>query len=330
VDHHRSKLIGDESIELFPLIADAAAQSKTVKTRKAMYIPYKLVPYVRDKNLSPRQSFLVLHPVMEATGLLTVCKLLANYLRVVGTMPSVGHAPEVIHDKAGKAIIAVRGLLLFMKNQVLLRDLGGLRKRASTTNLVIAQLTAAVDSMTQNQLKRDAANERHITAKDRPKSITDIYSTGQLKRLINICHVDEVDLDLLPDVYTSIAESQKENNLAVVQQEIDDLGFEYGLMVGPVLPTSALQYFKTLRFHGIDSRDLSSGLLPMTLTPPGAMSTGARSIALQNNENIVSYELMMGGAHQLTSDDTKEFADTRLTSPQIGQKQEPKWSTINL
>ena len=311
VDHHKSKLMADESIDFFPRIADNAAQSETVKTRKAMYIPYELVPYVLDKNLSPRQSFLVLHPIMEAAGLLTVCKPLVDYLRVAGTMPTVGHAPELIHDKAGKAIIAERGLLLFMKNQVLLRDLGGLRKRASTTNPVIAQLTAAVDSMTQNQLKRDEANERRLTAKDQPKTITDIYSLGQLKRLTNICHVDEVDLDLLPSVYTSIAESRKENNLAVVQQKIDDLALEYGLMVGPVLPTAALQYFKTLRFHGIDSRDLSSGLLPMTFTPPGAMSTGARSIALQNNENIVSYELMMGGAHQLTSTDAKELAKTK-------------------
>jgi hypothetical protein len=311
VDHYKSKLIGDESIELFPIIDDDAAQRETVKTRKAMYIPYELVPYVLDKNLSPRQAFMVLHPIMESAGLLTVCKPLVDYLRVAGTMPSVGNAPEVIHDKAGKAIIAERGLLLFMKNQVLLRDLGGLRKRASATNPVIAQLTAAVDSMTQNQLKRDEANERRLNTKDKPKSIADIYSIGQLKRLTNICHVDEADLDLLPGVYTSIAASRKENNLAVVQQKIDDLALEYGLMVGPVLPTSSLQYFKTLRFHGIDSRDLSSGLLPMTFTPPGAMSNGARSIALQNNENIVSYELMMGGAHQLTSADAKELAKTK-------------------
>jgi hypothetical protein len=37
VDHHKAKLIGDESIELFPIVADGAAQSETVKTRKAMY-----------------------------------------------------------------------------------------------------------------------------------------------------------------------------------------------------------------------------------------------------------------------------------------------------
>jgi hypothetical protein len=311
LDHHKSKLIGDESIELFPTIADGAAQCETVKTRKAMYIPYELVPYVLEKNLSPRQAFMVLHPVMEAAGLLTACKPLVDYLRVAGTLPTVGLAPEVIHDKAGRAIIAERGLLLFMKNQVLLRDLGGLRKRSSTTNPVIAQLTAAVDSMTQNQLRRDEANERRLLAKDKSKSITDIYSSGQLKRLSNICHVDESDLDLLPGVYTSIAESKKENSLAVVQQKMDDLALEYGLMVGPVLPTSALQYFRTLRFHGIDARDLSSGLLPMTFTPPGAMSTGARSIALENNENIVSYELMMGGAHQLTSTDAKELAKSK-------------------
>jgi hypothetical protein len=310
LDHHKSKLIGDESIELFP--AAAAAPSETVKTRKAMYIPHELVPYVLDMNLSPRQSFMVLHPVMEAAGLLTVCKPLVDYLRVAGTMPSVGHAPEVIHNKAGKAMNTERGLLLFMKNQVSLRDLGGLRKRASTTYPVIAQLTAAVDSMTQNQIKRDEANDRRLTAKDRPKSIADIYSTGQLKRPTNICHVDEADLDLLPGVYTIIAESRKENNPAVVQQKIDDLErLEYGLMVGPVLPTYALQYFKTLRFHGIDSRDLSSGLLPMTFTPPGAMSAGARSIALQNKKNIVLYELTMGGAHQLTSTDAKELAKSK-------------------
>jgi hypothetical protein len=41
------------------------------------------------------------------------------------------------------------------------------------------------------------------------------------------------------------------------------------------------------------------------------MSTGARLIALENNENIVSYELMMGGAHQLTSTDAKELAKSK-------------------
>jgi ABC-type transporter Mla MlaB component len=312
LNHHRTLLNDDEALELIGPIADNAVQSETIKTRKAMYIPYELVHYMLGKNLSPRQAFMVLFPVMEAAGLLTVCKPLVDFLRVAGTLPTGGTTPPLVaHDKAGRAIIAEIGLMLFMKIQVLLRDLEGLKPMPITTDPVIRQLTAAVDTMTQNQLKRDEANERALLAKDKKKSIRDVYSDGKLNRLANIIHIDVADLDLLPDVYNSIAASRKENALAVVQQKIDDLALIYGLSDGPILPTSSIQYFKTLRFQGIDARDVSSGLLPMTFTPPGAMSVGARAVALENNVNIVSYELMMGGTHQLTSSDAKELAKSK-------------------
>ena len=311
VAHHKTLLDGDEALELIGPVADNAVQLETIKTRKAMFIPYELVHYVLGKNLSPRQAFMILMPIMETSGLLTVCKSLVDFLRVAGTLPAGGTAPLVAHDKAGRAIIAEIGLMLFMKNQVLLRDLKGLVPKTATTDPVILQLTAAVDSMTQNQLKRDEANERAALSKDKKKTITDIYSDGQINRLANICQISLADIDLLPGVYTSIAEARKENTLAVVQQKIDDLALSYGLADGPILPTSASQYFKTLRFQGIDARDISSGLLPMTFTPPGAMSAGARAVALENNTNLVSYELMMDGSHQLTSSDAKELAKTK-------------------
>jgi hypothetical protein len=119
-----------------------------------------------------------------------------------------------------------------------------------------------------------------------------------------------VDIDLLSGVYTSIALARKENILAVVQQKKDDLALSYMLADELIFLISASQYFKTLRFQGIDARDLWSDLLPMTFTPPGAMSAGARAVTLKNNTNIVSYKLMMDGSHQLTSSDAKELTKT--------------------
>jgi hypothetical protein len=177
ITHHKTLLDWDKALELIGPVADNAVQLETIKTRKAVFIPYELVHYVLGKNLTHRQAFMILIPVMETSGLLTVCKPLVDFLRVAETLPAGGTtAPLVAHYKAGCAIIAEISLRLFLKNQVLLRDLKGLVTLTTMKDPVILQLTATVDSMTHNQLERDEANERVIISKDKKKIITDIYA----------------------------------------------------------------------------------------------------------------------------------------------------------
>ena len=67
--HHKKKLEDDTSIILMPPVKDADAQHETISVRNAMFVPYCLMQYVLDKDLNPREAFLLLFDIITASKL---------------------------------------------------------------------------------------------------------------------------------------------------------------------------------------------------------------------------------------------------------------------
>ena len=101
VKHYRKKLEDDSSIEIFAAPNDADAQVETVKIRDAVYIPYYLMKLVLDKDLSPREVFLLLESTIDADKP-KCCNGILDFCRVVGTLANDRSTKLVVaEDKAG-------------------------------------------------------------------------------------------------------------------------------------------------------------------------------------------------------------------------------------
>ena len=80
VANYKTTLDQDPGLELFALRADGAAATKTIKTRKCMYILFQFIPLVIKKELSPRVAYLILQPAIAAASLLAACANLLDFL----------------------------------------------------------------------------------------------------------------------------------------------------------------------------------------------------------------------------------------------------------
>jgi hypothetical protein len=311
---YKSKLVADPSLELFPPVDDADAQNETLKVRKSAFIPYCLMQYVLDKDLTPREAFLLLHPLIENAGMVDACSTLLDWLRVAGTMPSPSTVPLVGLDVPGKAVRIERPLLKFIREQVLLRDLEGMRPKASaTTDPLARQMERAVTTLTEAHLRTEEANERRRFEKDKPKNVEDQYVGALFEKLCFITGTPKERIDELPGLYSRIAQQKKKESLhSIIQQTIDNHAQKFDMIEGPIVSTGSMQLFKTLRFQGVDEQDLGSGILPMSLTPPGAVSSQARAQLIEDNENALTYEFMMStDGQQISSSDAKLLSKTK-------------------
>jgi hypothetical protein len=73
-------------------------------TLGAMFIPFELVEFLLDKDLTAHEAYLVVFPLLEDNNLLYVCRPLIEFLQVASMQPTSGnHHPLTLQDQLGKA-----------------------------------------------------------------------------------------------------------------------------------------------------------------------------------------------------------------------------------
>ena len=81
--------------------------SEMLGARQSCFMPFKMMPFLLGKNLSPRQTLSLVYPWLESQGLLETCKPLADFVRVsntkhstlTGDMPGTGLlAPDSLYQ----------------------------------------------------------------------------------------------------------------------------------------------------------------------------------------------------------------------------------------
>ena len=183
--HHKTKLKDNpDSIILGPVKEDDA-QTETISVRHAVYIPYCLMPLVLDKDLNPRQAFLLLYDTINANDL-GCCQGLLDFCWVAGTLAKAGDTlPPVARDTARNVTAASIGrpLIRFMKNFVVYHDLKGLRLDTTKTSPVALQLAAAVTALTDVTIKADQRNEARREGKRRTRKLNPSSLDSNLSHL---------------------------------------------------------------------------------------------------------------------------------------------------
>lgn len=169
-----------------------------------------------------------------------------------------------------------------MKTLVVYRDLKGLRPGTTKTNLVALELAATVTALTDVSLKANRRNEDRRAEKDKDKDIGSLFPESKLDPLGRICQVPPAESaeDALSELFSNLANKKKNNsNHSIFQQVVDDIGVELKIQA-PVIPLSAVTALLSLKFGGIDTANLGSGILVMTFIPPGAISPKSKAAML--------------------------------------------------
>lgn len=92
--------MGTSTVHSRPSRKDNDSERETIKVQKSVIAPYCycLMGLVLDKNLTPRDAFLLLGAIITA-GSFTCCEGILDFIPVTGTLPSVGSKPAVALDR---------------------------------------------------------------------------------------------------------------------------------------------------------------------------------------------------------------------------------------
>lgn len=287
---------GEEAVG--PLVAPAQACASVV-TRMGMYIPYGLMEYVLDKDLTARQAFEVLWPMILSKGWRDHAKPLVNFLMVASTLHTVGAAPRTWNAALGLGMVGAADVLSEHRERVLYQQLPALRPGRSATSGPpasghpgdpnMAALIAEVSRLNDhNRIEREDRQD----VRDRaalPKTVHDKfqdYITDKLLSLTDCYHEDD-----LPRVYHELAARQKGvSKRLVLQQAYDIASGALKLNRLPASPSHVL-CLDQWDFVGVSMDSLGTGLLPFSIVPPDAPSRSARKALLEEADRARQYDM---------------------------------------
>jgi len=143
-------------------------------------------------------------------------------------------------------------------------------------------------------------------------SVSDVYSEHQIHRLKTILNVK--DESEFPSVYGEIANTTKRTIHQIVQDNVDILAmknrrYPFAVQVGHGGD------FRTLRFHGVDRDDLSSGIGVMTVVPPVLGSDTVRSLKSAISLNAKMSNMLSCTKIVMSIMDLKEINKTKVFIP---------------
>jgi len=101
-DWMEEKLSQDKSLKFIVDIKKDDDKVETIAgTRRIVYIPGRLIPFVIGRHLSPREAFLILYPQIKDKNLQKCCESLVNFLRIAATLKSTASKCAIAFKTAG-------------------------------------------------------------------------------------------------------------------------------------------------------------------------------------------------------------------------------------
>ena len=305
-EHHKLALEADPTLRVLPARADGADHTEAVQARMTAFIPFSLMPLLIEKRLPAREAYLIAEAHLTSEGVVGACGPLLDFLRVAGTRTANGVLLNSLLEP-GPPFRAEKGLTKYMRKKVLLRDLKAYAGPTNRPDAATAALTSAVATLTDHQVKADAANQRKRDEDDRDKTIPEAFGALSTRKLLVMCR-KTVDAEL-PLLYLRLANKKKrEDLLTIMQQTIEEIAEPLGAPVVTITPAT-MAFIKVFRFHGNDDTDIGSGVLPMSFVPPGGVSGKARARRIEDATSSFAYMNMMGtdGQH-ITSADAQSLS----------------------
>lgn len=282
-ERHLELLEADAAAPAVGPFTDATAYNETV-TRRAMFIPYGLVPYVIAQDLTARQAFEILWPVILAKGWKDHTIPLVKFLMVASTLPdgAPGTPPPTmnVHLGVGGAMTGAADVLSERREKVLYHQLPALRPTGAPPAAggaapndphmaaLIAQMAVLNDSNRIDRIDRQAVRDKASL----PKTVRDKFQDYTTQKLLHL--TDSYRDEDLPGIYRELAAREKGvSKRMLLQQAYDITSTTLNLNRLPASPAHVL-CLDQWDFTGPSMDALGSGLLPLSIVP--RLSKGAR------------------------------------------------------
>jgi len=290
-----------------PLDATTQAQSM-IKTRKSMFIPFCLVEYVLDKDLSAREAFEVLWPVIVQMNLREVVKPLVKFLMAAATKHSTRSPPRTVNAELGHGIVGAADVVSDRRKRVLYEQLPALQSSGTASNEV-PRMEELVSQLAQlnNNARLDRAVRQQATADaTKPKTVREKFGDYQADKLLKL--TDSATDEDLPQIYHELAARSKGiNKRSLLQQCLDMTALAMGRNK-PLATSSLVIDLDNWDYVGTSHDALGTGLLPFSITPPDAPSRNGRKALLEDQERARLYDISgeaINGA--ISSSDAKKL-----------------------
>eukprot|EP00536_Pseudo-nitzschia_multiseries_P016623 jgi/Psemu1/46940/gm1.46940_g len=209
------------------------------------------------------------------------------------------------------------GLTLYMRNQVLYRDLPGLKKPSHPGQPLAPGQPAGVDptlaatltALANQQLKLSEGLDQRRP----PATVKNTWGPLYTQRLLLLCgKLEEADL---PPIYQAWAQKGKhEKTHMIFQSQVATCAAEF-LIQAPLVTTAALKKFQDGNFHGTDPFDVADGILPLAFTPPGGSAASLKR-EQEAAATVAAYDTMISTeGNSLTLKDSLELQKTKAYLP---------------
>jgi hypothetical protein len=311
-ERHLELFEAEPDRELIPPIEESSQAQRMIKTRRSMFIPYCLVEYVIDQDLSARDAFEILWPVIVQKNLREICKPLVNFLMVAATKPGIRSSPRTVNDQLGLGITGAADVVSDRRQRVLYQHLPALMpNNVPTTSIPRMDDLVSQLSQLNNQARLDrVARQEARDLATKPKSVREKFGDYVTDRLLML--TDSADDEDLPRVYHELAARQKGvNKRLLVQQCFDIAAQEFGVNKLPVASTHVID-LDNWDFIGTSYDAIGTGLLPFSVVPPDAPSKAGKKALLEEQERIHLYDLSgeaVSGA--ISSTDAKKLYNNK-------------------
>jgi hypothetical protein len=275
-----------------PFEADEAGVH-TIRTRNGMFVPYELVGLLLGRDLTAREAYMTIFPVLEDNDMLDVCLPLLQFLQVASTSPSAANPrPLTLQDRLGRADYPVRpAVVSYRREHVLYRLLPDLRP-ANLGRLPDSFAESLSDGLTNIATEMHAdrrSRETRAVESTRPKTFRDRYGDRIADAILLFTAVS--DDDLLPPFYQELGAKRKgESERVLLQREVDQSAEVFGVLAFKVSPSQVIS-LKTFDFGGLSMSEVGTGVLPLSIIPPEATSLSASRALANNHAQSETYDL---------------------------------------
>ena len=307
-DQQMGMFAADEYLDVIPAfpVDDDAVTSRSVQTRKSMYIPYPLIPYVLDRDLTAKQALTTLIPVIQDLNLDEACGPLIDFLIVATTATSECHdTPVTVQIAAGLQPGRINSVQSERRSSVLHMQLPGIvptrgaRSDPALTGIMRTMQEvrlATVDDLTDRRLERDK-----VLA---PKTISERWPS-HVDRLCKMCGVD--DTDDLPAYWHEVAALKKTTGASArgILQDSAEIAAAHFRVPTPHVTVQHANSLQNWTLAGSTEYNLAVGILPFTVTPTGAVSLEALVRLDHDHEQTSDYTTILDGNASMTASDAR-------------------------
>ena len=199
--------VDNPSLDLLPAHPPGAPNTRTIRTRKAMYLPFPLVePIIGCQGLTARQVYHALQPLIASKNWTACCSKVLDFLMIAGTTPYGATEPANLVDSIEGGVVPTE-VMFHMQKEVLHRylpQLNPINISSSGANDRLASVLEDFSTMQATDMQQKAdARAAKLAPTDIPTRFGPVVTDRILKTTHVVCWSDA------PEIYGELAGRKK-------------------------------------------------------------------------------------------------------------------------